>query len=266
MRALLTLIVLTLAGCGGSASAPDLTACAEVGFENNAGVGSPFVYVDNTWHTVPAEQSVYRKWVVRGTNEDADYSPLNPVWFTPSDGTTQPREWWTLWNAADGVHSDTDKRADNTLPIELAARSGAFLNDALNAPICVSKAPVITLDYKIIDAVGDTIRATVGIVMSDSNGEQFTIEQNLARSWRWNVCQDARYMAQFDRCLPTLWYFAPAPVPGPVDVQALVMATPGMTRIRSDSLKVTGVYIGSEIYGAGRVNWVLRGYRISVRR
>jgi hypothetical protein len=171
-----------------------------------------------------------------------------------------------LTQDAQGLHSHVTKTADNTSPVEIVARSGSFINDALNSPICLNRNPVITLDYSITAAVGATIRAAVGIVMSDSNGDEFVIEQNLARSWRWNVCTDARYMAQWDRCEPTLWYAAPPAIPGPIDVLALVMQTPGMTAARADSLKITGVYIGSEIYGAGQIDMTISNYSMKASK
>ena len=121
---------------------------------SNAGVGSPFVFVDGVWHTVPAGQSVAGAWVIRGTNEDTDYQPLNPVWFGPSDGLSEPRPYWQLSMGPDGVRSTVDKTATNASAAELAAHSGAFLNDALSVPACLKDRPVITLDYQVLAAAG----------------------------------------------------------------------------------------------------------------
>ena len=268
MRVVLISLLLLLLSCGGGNSpeiVPSFLPCTSTGTKNNASVGSSFVYVDKTWQTVPTNQNIEGKWVVRGTTEDSAYMPKDPVWYTPSNGTTEQRNWWTLTSNSLGIHNIVNKDS-NTSVFDQTAYSGSFINDALIDPICIKNSPNIFLDYSISGATGSKTRATVGIVLQDSVNSTLYIEQVLSRTDSWRICSDAKYSDQFDRCLPDIWYFPPSAITNPIDVKSLVYRIPGMTANRADSMRIMGVYIGSEIYGLGKLNMTVSNYSIGVSK
>lgn len=222
---------LFLSGCGGGDE--DMK-------YSNAKVGDGFVYADGQWnYPDPAG-----KWLIRGTSEDESFG-LRPVWWYLPKGQVNGRDWWTLENTSAGLLSSASPSEN--------AYNGSFVNDAFTKQVYVKDSPVVYLDYEILAFSGNKARATVGVSMRYPDGTEFYVERNLRRTENFDLC--AGY---FDRCASSVYYFPPAD--GPVDVRGLLLQI--MPAEKADSLRIAGVYIGSEIYGTGRVDLLIKSYRV----
>lgn len=210
---------------------------------SNAQVGNGFVYADGNW----VYPDLTGKWMIRGTAEDVDFGLIG--YYQPTDGPQQAIEWWSLTNTADGL-------LNSARPPAGRAYNASMVNDAFTKQVYVRDHPMVYLEYQIKAFEGDKVRATVGVSMRTPEGEQVYIERNLKRTENFDLCPDSPY----ERCATNVTYFAPAD--GPLDVRALVLQTPRMTPERADSLRIAGVYIGSEIFGAGRVDLLIKSYSV----
>lgn len=235
---------------------------------SNARIGDPFVFVNGSWKVIvsagtPPVWDITHTWVIRGTLEDDAFMPAVPVWwYGPSNGPGEPRSYWTLSTSPLGIRSTTNKTAENTPPLEINAYAGSFINDAFTKPACVKNHPIATVEYTILGFSGDKARATIGFSMSLPDGSHYFLEQNLIRTEQFRLCANK----QFDRCEGTfLIYFPPNENSGVVDIRALLLLAPGMTPEKADTMKIDGVYIGSEIYGIGTVDILIKSYKLETR-
>jgi len=102
---------------------------------------------------------------------------------------------------------------------------------------------------------GSRARATVGVTLQDPAGSIYYVEQEL--EGRFDLCANSEY----DRCTGNITYFPPT-TPGPIDIRALLLLAPNITAAYADSLKIVGVYVGSEIFDAGRVDLLVTDFHI----
>lgn len=223
---------LFLSGCGGSTSDDPVL--------SNAQVGDGFVYADGQWN-YPDPSG---KWLIRGTSENDDFA-LQPVWWYLPKGQANGRDWWTLENTPAGLVSSAS-------PSE-KAYNGSFVNDAFTKQVYVKDSPIVHLDYEILHFSGDKVRATVGVSLRFPDGSQFYIERNLKRTDNFDLCE-----GYLDRCTREVYYFPPSF--GPLDVRAMLLQV--LPAEKADSLRIAGVYIGSEIYGTGRVDLLIKSYKV----
>ena len=226
------LVAAFLCACGGGDPAKEKL--------SNAEVGDSFVYADRQWQFPdPAG-----KWLIRGTSENDDFG-LRPVWWYLPSGQENGRDWWKL--------EYTDKGLLNSASPSENAYNASFVNDAFTKAVYVKDHPVIYFDYELQVFSGDKVRATIGVSLRYPDGSEFYIERNLKRTDNFDLCE-----GYLDRCTGAVFYFPPAD--GPVDIRALLLQV--LPVDKADSLRIAGVYIGSEIYGTGRVDLLLKSYSV----
>lgn len=216
---------------------------------SNAAVGSAMVYADGAW----AYPDPTGKWMIRGTLEDDAFMPAKPVgWYLPADGPSNTRPWWTLTQTPAGLLNSASPPGGHEY-------SGSFVNDAFTRRVYVSARPVISLDYEITAFEGSKARATLGVSLRYPDGSEYYLERDIKLAGPWASCPNGA----FNRCISNITYFPPAS--GPMDVRALLLQSPGMTPEKADAMSIAGVYIGSEIYGAGRVDILIKHYDVRTR-
>jgi len=227
-----------LLACGGGAVVTPIPQPVVV---SNAKVGDGFVFADGQWN-YPDPTG---KWLIRGTSEN-DAFGLMPVWWYLPKGQPNGRDWWTLTNTPQGLLSSASPSEN--------AYNGSFVNDAFITNVYVKDKPIVYFDYDILKFSGDRVRATIGISLRYPDGSQFYIERNIRRTDNFDLCSGF-----FDRCAENSYYFPPAP--GPMDVRALLLQVLPTDKV--DSLRIAGIYIGSEIYGTGQVDLLIKSYGVT---
>lgn len=225
------LVAAFLCACGGG---------GETMKYSNAEVGDNFVYADGQWIFADPEG----KWLIRGTSENDDFGP-RPVWWYLPKGQENGREWWKL--------EYTDKGLLNSASPSEQAYNASMVNDAFTKAVYVKDHPVVYFDYELPVFTGEKVRATIGVSLRYPDGSEFYIERNLKRTDNFDSCE-----GYLDRCTGAVFYFPP--VDGPVDIRALLIQV--LPVEKADSLRIAGVYIGSEIYGTGRVDLLLKSYSV----
>lgn len=236
----LTLLLCALiAGCGGSPTDSPIEAPIKV--VSNAKVGDPFVYADGDWkypdHTA--------KWVIRGTSENDDFMPMPTRWYLPA-GQINGRDWWSVANTPAGV-------INHASPSE-AAYNGSFINDAFTQSVYVKDKPILDVDVDVTAFTGEKVRATVGISLRFPNGSEFYVERNIRRTDSFDLCD-----GYLDRCQGYVYYFPPAT--GSIDVRALLLKL--LPEDVVDTMRIAGIYVGSEIYGKGTVDLLIKSYKVT---
>ena len=234
MRMIAAIALLILCSCGGGGESPAAPVLS------NARVGDGFVYADAQWN-YPDPTG---KWLIRGTSENDEFG-LMPVWWYLPKGQVNGRDWWTLTNTPQGLLS-------SAAPSE-NAYNASFVNDAFVKNVYVKDKPIIYTDIEILAFTGDKVRATIGVSLRFPDDSQFYIERNIRRTDNFDLCPGI-----FDRCAENSYYFPPAP--GPLDVRALLLQV--LPAAKVDTMRIAGVYLGSEIYGTGRVDLLIKNYRV----
>jgi hypothetical protein len=209
-----------------------------------AHVGDPFVYADGSW-ALPAGQTNVGAWVVHGTIETPSFGPAG--WDQDANGLQNAVAWWTDSNTQSGLLISASTPANGLY-------NASLINAGVVGAVYISQHPVIDITYSVI-ALSGIARATVGVSMTDPSGSPYFVEQELAGGF--HLCGDPMY----DRCTGNVTYFPPT-TPGPIDIRALLLKSLNMTAAKADSLRIVGIYVGSEIFGAGQVDLLISNYSV----
>lgn len=209
---------------------------------SNAKVGDGFVYADGAWN-FPDPKG---KWLIRGTSENDDFGLMPMHWYLPK-GQDNGRDWWTLTDTPDGL-------LNSASPNE-SAYNCSVINDAFTQTVRVADKPVVNFALTIPVFEGSKVRAMIGVSMRFPDGSSYYLERNIQRTDNFDL-----WDGYLDRSTNAISYFPPSE--GPLDVRAMLMHVLPVEKV--DSLTIAGVYIGSEIYGSGRVDVLLSDYFVEV--
>jgi hypothetical protein len=237
-------LVFLLAACGGGSSPLQSSVSPKTEIVSNAKVGDGFIYADGEWKL---SGEFGNKWVARGTTETPQFMPAG--YYQPLGGISNVAPWWTLTNTNEGLLMRSKAPAGDFY-------NGSFVNDVMKQNVYVRNSPLVDVDIDVVTFKGIKARATIGITMVFPNGQSYYLERNIIRTDTFKLCFDEKY----DRCIKYITYFPPAS--GSIDVRSLLLQSPGMSVVDVDSLRIIGVYIGSEIYGEGEVDLLIKKYEI----
>jgi len=240
-----------LSGCGGSSqsasSTPPIVIASHSVEVSLAHVGDPFVYANGSW-LLPAGQTNVGAWVVHGTIETPAFGPAG--WDQDSHGLQNAVSWWTDTNTPNGLQISASTPANGLY-------NASLINAGVVGEVFIRQQPVIDIAYS-VTAMSGRARATVGVSMVDPNGASQFVEQELEGGF--GLCIDRTY----DRCTSNVVYFPPT-APGPIDVRALLLRSPNMTAAKADSLRIIGIYVGSEIFGSGQLDLLISNFSLTAQ-